>query len=265
MLATAGIEAGVRLLASVLPTRRIGVVEPTYGGHAGAWRAVGATVIGLPRRDIDVMAKAFDALVVVNPNNPDGAVTSPERLLDLADQMARRDGWLIVDEAFVEVAPEASVLPLLAGGWRAERLIVLRSFGKFYGLPGLRLGFLAARPDLVARLRLRQGEWPVSADAIAAGLPAYADTAWAKAARDGLAQDSRRLDALLGLAGFDVVGGTSLFRLADAADAQERFMKLANAGVLTRPFAYNPRWLRFGLPAEAHWPRLEAALMESPR
>jgi cobalamin biosynthetic protein CobC len=265
VLATAGVEAGLRLLASVLPARRIGVVEPTYGGHAGAWRAVGATVIGLPRRDIDVMAKAFDALVVVNPNNPDGAVTAPERLLALADQMARRDGWLIVDEAFAEVAPEASVLPLMAGGSRAERLIVLRSFGKFYGLPGLRLGFVAARPDLIARLRLRQGEWPVSADAIAAGLAAYPDAAWARAARDRLATAARRLDDLLARAGLDVVGGSSLFRLVDAADAQDRFAALANAGVLTRPFPYNPRWLRFGLPADADWPRLETALMESAR
>ena len=153
----------------------------------------------------------------------------------------------------------------MAGGWRAERLIVLRSFGKFFGLPGLRLGFVAARPDLIARLRLRQGEWPVSADAIAAGLAAYADTGWAETARDRLARAARRLDDLLSRAGLDVVGGTSLFRLADAADAQDHFTALGSAGVLTRPFAYNPRWLRFGLPADAHWPRLEAALMESPR
>jgi cobalamin biosynthetic protein CobC len=162
----------------------------------------------------------------------------------------------------MDVGPRAESL---AGDVGQGGIVVLRSFGKFFGLPGLRLGFVAVRPDLVERLRRRQGEWPVSADAIAAGLTAYADTAWAEAARDRLARDARRLDGLLTRAGFDVVGGTSLFRLAEAADAQDRFAALASTGVLTRPFAYNPRWLRFGLPAEAHWPRLEAALMESPR
>jgi len=262
VMASAGAEAAVRLLASVLSARRIGVVEPTYSGHAEAWRAAGASVIGLPRRDLSVMAKAFDVLVVVNPNNPDGAITSPDDLQALADQMARRDGWLIVDEAFAEAAPQVSLASRLGGAWRAERLIVLRSFGKFYGLPGVRLGFVLARADWLARLRRRQGPWPVSADAIASGLSAYADQSWAAQARMRLAQDAQRLDRLLHRAGLDVVGGTCLFRLVDDAGAHARFAALANAGVLTRPFAYNPRWLRLGLPSEAAWPRLEAALLE---
>lgn len=263
VLATAGSEAAIRLLAGVLPVRQVGIVEPTYGGYAQAWRAVDVAVIGIDRRDLAAAADACDAVVVVNPNNPDGATVPAETLLELADRMAARDGWLIVDEAYAEVSPEVSVTALLQDTWRADRLIVLRSFGKFYGLPGLRLGFVMARPEVVAQLRARQGEWPVSADAIAAGLQAYADRPWAEQTRSRLAEAASRLDALLVRSGLEIVGGTSLFRLAAATDAHSRFLRLAEAGVLTRPFDYAPTWLRFGLPDPDHWPRVEAALLES--
>lgn len=262
VLATAGAEAAIHLLAHVLAARRVGIVQPTYGGHEAAWRAAGAQVEAVDRGALEAL-QGFDLVVVVNPNNPDGARVAPERLVALAQRSAARGAWLVVDEAFVEVSPELSVIARLSGPEGVERLIVLRSFGKFYGLAGLRLGFLAARPDVVADLRRRQGEWPVSADAIAAGVQAYADWSWAQATRARLAADARRLDGLLERAGFEVVGGTSLFRLAAAADAPARFERLAQAGVLTRPFRDDPSRLRFGLPPDDAWARLEAALMEA--
>jgi len=265
VLATPGVEAAIHLLPGVLRAYRVGIVEPTYGGHAEAWRAAGAVVTRLDRRLLAAATDSCDVVVLVNPNNPDGETVPAEVLLDLAGRMETRDGWLVVDEAYVEVSPEVSVLAHLGGAWRASRLIVLRSFGKFYGLPGLRLGFVAADPDMIAQLRVRQGEWPVSADAIAAGLQAYPDGPWADRTRRRLSADARRLDDLLIRAGLNVLGGTSLFRLAAAADAQHRFVRLAEAGVLTRPFDHAPTWLRFGLPNPDDWPRVEAALMESAR
>jgi cobalamin biosynthetic protein CobC len=262
VLATAGAEAAIRLLAHALTARRVGIVQPTYGGHAAAWRAAGAQVEAVDREALG-SAEGFDVRVVVNPNNPDGARLPPERLVELAARTAARGGWLIVDEAFVEVAPELSVIGCLGVANAPERLIVLRSFGKFYGLAGLRLGFAAACPEVAADLRRRQGEWPVGADAIAAGRQAYPDEAWAQATRARLAVEARRLDDLLERAGFAVVGGTSLFRLAAAADAPARFERLARVGVLTRPFRDNPSCLRFGLPPDDAWARLEAALMEA--
>ncbi len=263
VLATPGVEAAIRLLAGVLRADRVGIVEPTYGGHAEAWRAAGKVVTGIDRGGLAAAADSCDAVVVVNPNNPDGETVSAMALRALADRMAERGGWLVVDEAFVEVRPEDSLLTYPGGPWPADGLIVLRSFGKFYGLPGLRLGFVAAGPDVITRLRVRQGEWPVSADAIAAGLQAYPDRSWADQTRLQLAAGARRLDALLSRAGLNVLGGTSLFRLAAADDAQSRFVRMAQAGVLTRPFDYEPTWLRFGLPDPDNWRRVEAALMES--
>jgi len=142
--------------------------------------------------------------------------------------------------------------------------VVLRSFGKFYGLAGLRLGFVVARPALARRLRDTLGEWPLSAPALAAGLVAYSDTAWANATRASLSDDAARLDALLAGAGFEIIGGTSLFRLARVANAPARFEALARAGILTRPFDHDAGLLRFGLPGfDADWARLAAALETS--
>lgn len=244
-----GAEAGLRVLPRVTGARSVAIVSPTYGGHAEAWRLAGAKVETIGH---DALAStAAEAAVVVNPNNPDGA-----RLTDLDPG----DRWLIVDESFVETDPELSIAHRAHG-----RTIVLRSFGKFYGLPGLRLGFVIADPGLAARVAAQFGDWPVSAEAIAMGTPAYADQDWRERTALRLAKDAARLDEMLVAAGFEIVGGTSLFRLAAAPDASRRFIGLARRGVLTRPFPDQPTWLRFGLPKPKDWPRLKAALEGSRR
>jgi cobalamin biosynthetic protein CobC len=242
--AVAGSEAAIRLLPELLPVRRVAITPQTYGGHAEAWLAAGALLTLVP--------EDAQAWIVVNPNNPDGRVTPPDILLSSA---LRR--WTIVDEAFVETTPEFSLAARAEG-----RLVVLRSFGKFYGLAGLRLGFVVADEALISRLRSRLGDWPVSADAVAAGRAAYADAAWADRTRARLSRDAARLDRLLTRAGFAIVGGTSLFRLARAKDARAIFLRLAGAGILCRPFE-DPLLLRFGLPGRpADWARLRAVLSE---
>lgn len=244
VVATPGTEAALRVLPRILGARSAAIVSPTYGGHAEAWRLAGAKVKAVTPDQI--AASAAEAVVLVRPNNPDGAVVC-------APDLAGR--WLIVDEAFVETAPQLSV-----AAEAGPRTIVLRSFGKFYGLPGVRLGFVIAEPGLAARVAAQFGDWPVGAEAIAAGLAAYADDAWAERTRLRLAADAARLNGLLIASGFNVLGGTSLFRLASAPDAGRRFEHLARCGVLTRPFPDQPTWLRFGLPKPKDWPRLKAAL-----
>ena len=247
VVAAAGSEALIRLLPRLLTAGRIAISTRTYGGHAEAWRAAGA-------RPVEADDPTADLRVLVNPNNPTGQALSPGQVMELTD------GPLLVDEAFVEVDPGLSVAPL-AGAPGHERLIVLRSFGKFHGLAGVRLGFLIAEPALAARVRLALGDWPVSGPAIAVGLAAYADPAWAAQTRQRLIEDTVQLDALLRQAGFEIAGGTLLFRLARADDAPRRFDVLARAGILTRPFPWDETLIRFGLPGcQQDWLRLANAL-----
>ncbi len=245
--ATPGAEAALHLLPRLAGSPSVWIPGPTYGGHRAAWTAAGSWIVGTE-------AEATVA-VVVNPNNPDGRIMPPADLIALADRLAARDGWLIVDESFADLDPAPSIAAL-----RHPRIVVLRSFGKFYGLAGLRLGFVLGDPAVVRRVRATLGDWPVSVDAIAAGLKAYPDRGWAERSRIRLARHAAWLDDKLAQAGFDPVGGTSLFRLVRAIDAPRRFEALCAAGILTRPFDYEPSWLRFGLPHPSARARVAAAL-----
>ncbi|HEY1942431.1 MAG TPA: threonine-phosphate decarboxylase CobD [Roseiarcus sp.] len=254
LVAAAGSQQIIQTLARLLPARRVGVLGATYAGHERAWRAAGAVV---ERVEDAVRLADFDVGVIVNPNNPDGRVVDKDRLFALAEALAAHGRTLIVDEAFMDFdASVQSLAPNLPDG-----AIVLRSFGKAYGVAGLRLGFAVAPLAVADRLRAALGPWAVSGPAIAIGRLALADAAWLASAQARLAADAARLDWLLVDRGWTILGGTKLFRLAERRDARVVFERLLRAGVLTRPFAESPQRLRFGLPATGeHWERLTAAL-----
>jgi cobalamin biosynthesis protein CobC len=179
-------------------------------------------------------------------------------LLALAGELRPRGGLLVVDEAFMDVGPpDASLAAEVARG----NIVVLRSFGKFFGLAGIRLGFALAAPALAARVSAALGPWAVSGPALVVGTKALTDAAWIERTRHRLAMAAKRLDAILSGVGMEIVGGTSLFRLARAPAAGALFDHLGRAGILVRAFADHPHWLRFGLPGNAQaWRRLQAAM-----
>ena len=255
VLPVAGTQAAIQWLPRILgPAHDTAILAPTYAEHARAWAAAGHRVHLVARAE-DVPS-ACRTVVIVNPNNPDGRVLTPAQLLALAEHRC-----VVVDEAFADGMPEVSV----AGRCERAPLIVLRSVGKFFGLAGLRLGFVIAEPALIGRLAEAQGPWAVSGPALAIGIGALSNTEWIATARDTLASAARRLDRLLAAAGLAVIGGTDLFRLVADADAAALFEHLARTGILVRPFADQPHWLRFGLPGDdAAFARLEAALSAWP-
>jgi cobalamin biosynthetic protein CobC len=196
--------------------------------------------------------------VVVNPNNPDGRIFGRAELRALARRLHSHGGLLIVDEAFMDVGPREESL---AEAMEESNVVVLRSFGKVFGLAGLRLSFALAEENLAARLRAALGPWPVSGPALAISAQALSDAQWLEDTRHALAEASRRLDALLASAGLERIGGTSLFTLVKANDAPTLFDRLGRAGIFVCRFVEGPTWLRFGLPGtEADWDRLAAAL-----
>ena len=183
VVAGPGSQALIQALARIIPRGAVGVLGPTYGGLKAAFTAAGAQVDEAKR--IEDMGD-LDVAIVVNPNNPDGRITPRADLLELHRRLARRGGVLIVDEAFADFDGESeSLAPVLPG-----KAVVLRSFGKSFGLAGLRLGFAIASPDIVQPLRAALGEWPVSGPAIAIGTKALADLAWTDAMRDRLGAGS---------------------------------------------------------------------------
>ena len=251
VVAAPGTQAIIQQLPQLLGGADVRVLGRTYGEFGRVFAAAGGrpVTVHVPER----LAGA-DVAVVVNPNNPDGRLVAPADLLPLATRV----GTLVVDETFADALPStASVVPQMP----SSRLVVLRSFGKIYGLAGLRLGFAVAPPSLAVELRRALGPWAVSGPAIAIGARALADGAWLGATRTQLDEDGARLGYLLRQAGAEPLGATPLFRLVSHAAAPALFVALARRGILVRPFAGEPGWLRFGLPGpEADWRRLDDAL-----
>ena len=250
-----GTQILLPLVAALVRPGRAAILAPTYGELSRAAALAGHSV-----QAVRALGDIGDArlVMIANPNNPDGRLHGKDALIALADALRPRGGMLVVDEAFMDVGPPgASLAAEVARG----NIVVLCSFGKFFGLAGIRLGFALAAPPMAARLSAALGPWAVSGPALAVGAEALADAAWIERTRSLLAKAAKRLDAILTGAGLEIVGGTSLFRLARTPPAQALFHHLGGAGILTRVFAEQRDWLRFGLPGSTQeWRRLRAGM-----
>lgn len=255
LLLAPGSEFLIRLLPSVIRLRTVAVLWPSYSDHDEVWRNAGADV--QPTADPLACADSADALVICNPNNPDGAAFDPDELDRVRKILAARGGWLIVDEAYADLDPLLSLASM--GG--EDGLIVFRSFGKFYGLAGVRLGAVIAPKPVRRALAKRLGSWAVSGAALEIGARAYGDRVWQDQTRVKLEKACKRLDAILADRGLNPVGGTTLYRYVETEHAHTLWRRLAARGVYVRRFDWSTHHLRIGLPrgAEAEV-RLKTAL-----
>ncbi|MDH2380047.1 threonine-phosphate decarboxylase CobD [Bradyrhizobium sp. CER78] len=250
IMAIGGAQAAIQLLPSLASRGRARILAPTYNEYAGVLSAAGWDVAEVS--ELAALAGA-DVAIVVNPNNPDGRRHDRDELLALLPRVGR----LVIDESFADAVPGIS---LAAEAGRAG-LLILRSFGKFYGLAGLRLGFVVGGEADIAALAAMTGPWPVSGAAIAIGRRALLDHDWARTTTVRLADDCVKLDAAAQSWGWTLVGGTPLFRLYETGDALAAQETLARARIWSRVFEQRPGWLRLGLPGnEAEWSRLSAVL-----
>jgi cobalamin biosynthesis protein CobC len=273
LVAAPGTQILLPLIASLVPPGRATVLAPTYVEHARAAALAGNAVTEVS--DIGALGDAGLA-ILTNPNNPDGRLLAKDELIAVARKLQARGGLLVIDEAFMDVGPVDASLAgeslagkslageSLAGEVGLGNVVVLRSFGKFFGLAGLRLGFAIGAPALVERIKSLLGPWAVSGPALAIGTQALADCAWIGATQDRLAQAANRLDTILTGAGLDIVGGTTLFRLTRSHAAAKLFHHLGCAGIFVRRFPDHADWLRLGLPAaEPEWERLQKAMNQN--
>ena len=256
VLPVAGSQMAIQLLPRLRRAGKVGVLSPCYAEHAEAWRRSGYIVREVLEQEVDFFIDNLDVLVVVNPNNPTGLSLTPSRLLDWHSRLAQRGGWLVVDEAFMDNTPQLSVAPFA----NQVGLIVLRSFGKFFGLAGVRLGFVLAERKLLKLLAEQVGPWAVSGPTRVLGQACLQDTEGHARQRLRSEQASQRLAALLERYDLKPQGGCALFQWLITERAEELHEFMARRGILLRLFTHNSS-LRFGLPADAvEEARLEQAL-----
>lgn len=258
VLPVAGTQAAIQALPRLRAPSRVTVSSPSYAEHAHAWNKHGHTLHLAAYDELAFAVDDSDVVVVVNPNNPTGATVRPEHLLDWAARLGARGGWLVVDEAFGDTDPELSV----AAHAGRPGLVVLRSVGKFFGLAGLRLGFVGADAATLAALADLLGPWAVSGPAQTVALQALRDTDWQRSTFDRLQASGLRMRGLLETRGIQA-SGTPLFHWWPEARPEPFHAHMARHGIWCRLFREAGRGIRIGLPPdEAAWQRLENALQE---
>ncbi len=261
ILPVPGSQAAIMHIPRLRAPSRVAVLEPSYAEHSARWREAGHTVSSIALEQCTAAAESDDVLVLVNPNNPTGTRIGRLQLLRWHERLAARGGWLIVDEAFADADPSDSVAKFTD----REGLIVLRSFGKFFGLAGARVGFVLSTPRLLSALDAQLGPWPLAGPARFVARRALSDDRWQLAMRAQLQALAHRLKGLLQRNGLAPEGGCGLFQWVPTSQATAVHDALARQGILTRLFSA-PQSLRFGLPAEElHWQRLEYALSATRR
>jgi cobalamin biosynthesis protein CobC len=264
LVAVPGTQAAIQLLPRLFGRSgglgaRVTILGPTYAEHAHVWRAAGHAVTELD--GVPGSLNGTDVLLAVNPNNPDGRALGPQLLRRWQAELSARGGWLILDEAFADVVPDVS----LACDAGTPGLVILRSFGKVFGLAGLRLGFVLGPAAVTDAIRAAQGPWAVSGPALQIGTAALSDTEWQATMRIELRSRAQRFDQGMRDRGIHVLGGTPLFRLARLNDDASGLARaLHGQGIHTRIFERQLGWIRFGLPADEaeFWRRLDLVLKD---
>ena len=240
ILATPGTGAIIRLLPQLKPLGKTAILGPTYSEHAQSWSDAGHHTQIVSSLD---EASGADVVIAVNPNNPNGHVITPSDLSSFA--LAHPNCFMVVDQAYGELYPELSIIPNLP-----QNMVALASFGKFFGLAGLRLGLVMGAPDILAALASRLGPWPVSGPALFIGQQALMDKDWINNSRAHLSKLSLDLTHVLSEAHLEIIGGTALFHLVQCKDAFWLWDHFGQHGILTRIFSYDRTWLRIGLPPD---------------
>lgn len=256
ILSVAGSQAAIQTLPLLRPLSKVGVLTPGYAEHAYSWKKAGHDVIELTAETIESQLHQLDVLIIINPNNPTGQHFKKEQLLRWHQQLNQHGGWLIVDEAFIDTTRKHC----LSSDHGTKGLIILRSIGKFFGLAGIRCGFVIGPEEILNRLNEKLGPWAISHPSRYIAIQALNDTEWQKHTQKTLKLQSARLTLLLTKNGLMPNGCTDLFQWIKHPDALRTHELLAQRGILTRLFK-QPSSLRFGLPKnERQFLHLEKAL-----
>lgn len=257
------VAPGTQILISLLPyifkAKQVCILCPTYMEHIKSWQQAGILVHQVRSLDEFMGFASQDQTIgiICNPNNPDGRLLKIQKMQEIIESWNNFQNHIIVDEAFMDFE-EQSIAALLPN----PGLTILRSFGKTYGLAGVRLGFLLSDTRIIEKVKEMLGPWSLSGQALHIGLQALQDQDWLLQTKNQLAKQVQQLDKLFINNNCKVVGGTHLFRLIEMKDASVFWKYLANYGIWVRRFDYNLQWLRFGLSQEHDWGRIQNVIKD---
>ncbi len=250
----------IHLLPRALKIRHLLIVGPTFSEYAAAMSRSGGRVsmmmgdradgyrppfgqlMAAIQRDTHARRgrPAVDAVLLCNPNSPTGHASDAGTVGRLARLAARRGLWFVVDETFAEYCAGASILSRTL----PARTIVLRSMTKFYGLPGLRVGYGVARPPVIRRIGLQQPPWSVNMLAQRAAVSALRDVRHADRSIRFMNQERPRLvkqlQRLTGCAVYPSAANFLLLELPVGRKVAETVAAVRRQGILIRDCSQVP-------------------------
>ena len=236
--AVSGAQGGINILPFLFPNKTVSILSPTYNEYQNVFSNSLKKIINV--KNLSELKKSQIA-IICNPNNPDGKLYSNEDLLKISKNVE----YLIIDESFMDQYPRKSLSHKLDD---QTNILILRSFGKFFGLAGIRLGFLISNKEIDKKIQFLVGTWPISNVAINVASKALIDDVWIMNTISFLKEGSYFLDCLASEISWKVVGGTNLYRLYETPNADDAQYKLANFKIWSRRFTYSKKWIRLGIP-----------------
>jgi len=280
LLPANGAAEAMALAILGLQPQTVGVVYPCFSEYAQLARQFGARVVGCCgveergyKPDTGELYRLFeksDLIFVGSPNNPTGILYAPDELRKMADWAEQTKTWLVVDEAFLDFVQEERQYSLASELERFPRVILMRSMTKMYAIPGLRLGYAIAQPEVIGRMRDKQVSWSVNALALRAGELCLAEHAYERETRALIAQERAYLSAFIREElGWKVWAGEANFLLLRSPaekTAEQLQALLGKKGILIRSCAMYPGLtahdVRIAVRGRADNERLTAALRD---
>mgnify|MGYP003304323619 FL=1 len=247
---TAAVQ-GAQQIISLLPIclknyNSVAILGPTYNEYEKAFKSS-----GIKAETVSEVSKlsSSDIAIVVNPNNPTGKVIAEEIL----DDLSKKVRILIIDESFKMFSSRRIQ--------KFDNVIQINSLGKFFGLAGVRLGFVSGPSDFIKLVRGMLGPWPISSIAAEIGIIALSDKTWISEMEKILLEGSNVLHKACSTKNWKLVGKTNLFHTYATSSCLEVEEQFAAHYIWIRTFDYSETWVRLGIPTSKYeWTRVRQAL-----
>ncbi|NVK87585.1 MAG: pyridoxal phosphate-dependent class II aminotransferase [Gammaproteobacteria bacterium] len=249
LTAVPGSQAAIKVLPKVfqhlIKSHAVYCPAIGYQEHAWAWQDAGFEVRRYQKWGSLLKDSHSKIVVLINPNNPSTETIDIKQIQSLANQISNSNGYLIIDEAFADCMMHDET-----DAWSSmTNVIRLKSLGKFFGLAGLRVGFVAAAPKILQRISDCIGPWAIAGPSAYSATRALQDKLWQQQQRAHLEQQSLRLQQLLQQHYQVEVRRLPLFCYFEHKAAQQQWQQLCKLGVYVR-LCDDHQALRFGLPAQ---------------
>ena len=245
--AVSGAQQIINLLPLCLKScNSVAILGPTYNEYEKAFKRSGTKT-----KTVSETSKlsCSDIAIIVNPNNPTGKVIADETLAGLSKKVR----ILIIDESFKMFSSRRTL--------NFSNIIQINSLGKFFGLAGVRLGFVSGPSEFIKTVKEMLGPWPVSSLAAEIGIVALNDKVWISEMEKILVTESNTLLEACSSKNWELVGRTSLFHTYATSSCLEVEKQFAAHGIWVRTFDYSKTWVRLGIPtSENAWTRVKQAL-----